>query len=92
MIVTLREFANTSGTAFGKVFAVNSSGGTTFASFNTTNLTTSQCAVTVSSGGNYTLRITIDPSNVTDRGSFYLVIPNAGGTGSTISSITVSYV
>jgi hypothetical protein len=92
MIITLREYANTSGTAFGKVFAVNPGAGATFSSFNTTDVTTSQCTVTASSGGNYTLRITIDPSNVTDRGSFYLTIPNAGGTGSTISSITVSYV
>jgi hypothetical protein len=92
MIITLREYANTGGTAFGKVFAVNSGTGATFSSFNTTNVTTSQCTVTASSGGNYTLRITIDPSNVTDRGSFYLTIPNAGGTGSTINSITVSYV
>jgi hypothetical protein len=92
MIITLREYANTSGTAFGKIFATNSGSGATFSSFNTTNITTSQCSVTATSGGNYTLRITIDPSNVTDRGSFYLTIPNAGGTGSTISSITVSYV
>ena len=92
MIITLREYANIAGTAFGKVFAVNGGSGATFTSFNTTNVTTSQCSVTATSGGNYTLRITIDPSNVTDRGSFYLTIPNAGGTGSTISSITVSYV
>jgi hypothetical protein len=92
MIITLREFANVSGTAFGKVFATNSGSGSTFASFNTSNVTTSQCSVTASSGGNYTLRITIDPSNITDRGSFYLTIPNAGGTGSTINSITISYV
>jgi hypothetical protein len=92
MIITLREYANTGGTAFGKVFATNSGAGATFSSFNTTNVTTSQCSVTATSGGNYTLRITIDPSNITDRGSFYLTIPNAGGTGSTISSITVSYV
>jgi hypothetical protein len=92
MIITLREFANVSGTAFGKVFATNSGSGSTFASFNTSNVTTSQCSVTASSGGSYTLRITIDPSSITDRGSFYLTIPNAGGTGSTINSITISYV
>jgi hypothetical protein len=92
MIITLREFANIGGTAFGKVFAVNGGSGATFTSFNTTDVTTSQCTVTATSGGNYTLRITIDPSNVTDRGSFYLVIPNSGGTGSSINSITVSYV
>jgi len=92
MIITLREFGNVSGTAFGKVFATNSGSGSTFASFNTSNVTTSQCSVTATSGGDYTLRITIDPSNVTDRGSFYLTIPNAGGTGSTINSITISYV
>jgi hypothetical protein len=92
MIITLREFANIGGTAFGKVFAVNGGSGATFTSFNTTDVTTSQCTVTATSGGNYTLRITIDPSNVTDRGSFYLVIPNAGGTGSSISSVTISYV
>ena len=92
MIITLREYANTGGTAFGKIFATNSGSGATFTSFNTTDVTTSQCTVTAVSGGNYTLRITIDPSNVTDRGSFYLTIPNAGGTGSSISSITVSYV
>ena len=92
MIITLREFANVSGTAFGKVFATNSGSGSTFASFNTSNVTTSQCSVTASSGGNYTLRITIDPSNITDRGSYYLVIPNGGGTGSTINSVNVSFV
>jgi hypothetical protein len=92
MIITLREYANIGGTAFGKVFAVNNNYEATFTSFNTTNVTTSQCSVTATSGGNYTLRITIDPSNVTDRGSFYLTIPNAGGTGSTINSIVVSYV
>jgi hypothetical protein len=92
MIITLREYANTGGTAFGKVFATNSGSGATFSSFNTTNVTTSQCSVTAASGGNYTLRITIDPSNGTDRGSFYLTIPNAGGTGSSISSINISYV
>jgi len=92
MIITLREYANVAGTAFGKVFAVNGGSGATFTSFNTTDVTTSQCSVTATSGGNYTLRITIDPSNVTDRGSFYLTIPNAGGTGSSINSITISYV
>ena len=92
MIITLREYAHTSGTAFGKIFATNTSQGSTFTSFNTTDVTASQCSITATSGGSYTLRITIDPSNVTDRGSFYLVIPSGGGTGSEVSSITVSYV
>ena len=92
MIITLREYAHTSGTAFGKIFATNTSQGSTFTSFNTTDVTASQCSITATSGGSYTLRITIDPSNVTDRGSFYLVIPSEGGTASAVSSITVSYV
>jgi hypothetical protein len=92
MIITLREFGNTSGTAFGKVFATNTGSAATFSTFNTANITTSQCSVTAASGGNYTLRITIDPSNVTDIGSYYLLIPSIAGTGTAVSSITVTYV
>jgi hypothetical protein len=92
MIITLREFGNTGGTAFGKVFATNTGNAATFSTFNTANITTSQCSVTAASGGNYTLRITIDPSNVTDKGSYYLLIPSIAGTGTAVSSITVTYV
>jgi len=91
IICTVREYANTSGAAFGKVFAINTSAGATFATFNTTDITTDQCTLTATSGGNYTLRITIDPTNNTDAYSVYLNILK-GGTGVNISSITISNV
>jgi hypothetical protein len=90
VMVGLREWGATSGTAFGKVFATNTLGAATFGTFNTTDVTTSECAITATSGGNYTLRITIDPSNNTDLGSFYLNIPTGGGVN--VSSISVTLV
>jgi hypothetical protein len=91
IIVTLRQWANTGGTAFGKVFATSTAQAATLSTFNTTNVTTSQCTVTAASGGNYTLRITIDPSNNTDYASVYLVLP-AVSTIALVSSVTVSLV
>jgi hypothetical protein len=92
LIAVLREWAHTGGTAFGKVFATNTSSAATFSTFNTTDVTVSQCTIAAASGGNYTLKITIDPSNTTDRASVYMVIPGTGGTSTAVSSITVSVV
>ena len=89
IMVTHRQFGVTSGAAFGKVFATNGAGAA-FNSFNTTDVTTSQCTITAASGGNYTLRITIDPSNIVDLGSYYLNIPTGGGVN--VSSISVTLV
>jgi hypothetical protein len=90
IMTTLREYAGTSGVTFGKIFA-NSPSATTFTSFDTSNITTSQCSLTASSGGNYTLRIQINPTSNTDRYGIYLNIQN-GGIGTAISSITITYV
>jgi hypothetical protein len=90
--VALREFAGTAGCAFGTLFAINSSGAT-FTSFTTAGITTSQATLTATSPANYTLRITIDPTSGTDRYGYYLTIPTmAGGTASTVESVTVSLV
>jgi hypothetical protein len=90
--VLLREYANTAGVAFGRIFATNS-GGATFSTFNTTNVTESACSVTAASGGNYTLRITIDPTNVTDFAGIALRLPAfSGGTLTGVSSVTISLV
>ncbi len=91
LMVTVREYAATSGTAFGKLFALPSGAGSTFATFDTTNITTSQCTLTATSGGNYTLRITIDPTNNTDTYGLYLNVLN-GAINTAISSITISLV
>ena len=90
VMVGLREYGATSGTAFGKVFATNAGASAGFSTFNTTDVTTSECTITAASGGNYTLRITIDPSNNTDLGSYYLNIPTGGGVN--VSSISVTFV
>jgi hypothetical protein len=91
--VAMREWANTSGVAFGRVFATNTASAATFSTFNTTNVTASQCAVTAASGGNYTLRITINPDNNTDRIGYLIKIPSQiGGVGVTVASVTVSLV
>jgi hypothetical protein len=90
LMTTLREFGGTSGVAYGKIFA-NSPAVSTFTSFDTTNITTSQCSVSASSGGNYILRITINPSSVTDRYGIYLNI-QYGGIGAPITNIAISYV
>jgi hypothetical protein len=90
--VALREFAGTAGCVFGTLFAINSSGAT-FTSFTTAGITTSQATLTATSPANYTLRITIDPTSGTDRYGYYLTIPTmAGGTASTVESVTVSLV
>ena len=89
-MATLREFGGTSGLAFGKIFA-NSPATTTFTSFDTSNITTSQCSLTASSGGNYILRITINPSSVVDRIGIYLNI-QYGGIGSGTTNISISYI
>ena len=90
LMATLREFGGTSGLAFGKIFA-NSPATTTFTSFDTSNITTSQCSLTASSGGNYILRITINPSSVVDRIGIYLNI-QYGGIGSGTTNISISYI
>jgi hypothetical protein len=91
LMASLREWSNTPGVAFGKIFASQTGASTTFSTFNTTNITTSQCAVTAASGGNYTLRITINPDNNTDVYSLSLNI-HTGGTGTAVSSVTISLV
>jgi hypothetical protein len=89
----LRQWANTSGVAFGRIFATNTGSAATFSTFNTTNVTESQCTVTAASGGNYTLRITINPSNNTDRMGYLIKIPaTTGGTGVSVASVTASLV
>lgn len=90
--VGLREYAGTAGCVFGTLFAINSSGAT-FTSFTTAGITTSQATLTATSPANYTLRITIDPTSGTDRYGYYLTIPtSAGGTGTPVTTVTVSLV
>jgi hypothetical protein len=91
--VVTRQWANTSGVAVGPVFATPSGGGSTFATFSTAAVTTSQCAISATSGGNFTLRITINPDNNSDRFGYRLTIPSMnGGTGVSVASVTVSLV
>jgi hypothetical protein len=90
LIATLREFAGTSGVSYGKVLATSPST-STFSTFDTSNITSTQSSVTASSGGNYTLRININPTSSTDVYGIYMNIQN-GGIGTAVSSITISYV
>jgi hypothetical protein len=93
LVVAMRQYASTSGAAFGKIFATNSANNATLDTFTTTDVTTSRCAVTAASGGNYTLRLTINPTGDMDAIGYTLTIPtSSGGTGSAVSSITVSLV
>jgi hypothetical protein len=90
LMATLREYASTSGIAYGKIFATSPST-STFSTFDVSNITTSQSSVSASSGGSYTLRITINPTNNTDVFGIYMNI-QTGGIGTVVSSITISYV
>jgi hypothetical protein len=89
LMATLREYATTSGIAYGKIFATSPST-STFSTFDVSNITTSESSVSASSGGSYTLRITINPTNNTDVFGIYMNI-QTGGIGTIVSSITISY-
>jgi hypothetical protein len=90
IMATYREFAGTAGLSYGKIFATSAST-STFTSFDTSNIVNSQSTLTASSGGNYTLRIQLNPTSSTDRYGIYMNIQR-GGTGVAISSVTISYV
>jgi hypothetical protein len=93
LAVVTRQWANTSGVAAGVVFATPSGGGSTFATFNTTAVTLSQCTISATSGGNFTLRITINPTSNADRFGYLLTVPSMnGGTGVSVASVAVSLV
>jgi hypothetical protein len=89
MILT-RQFGSTSGIAMGKMFATNSGSGGQFATFTTTDITTSNCTFTASSPNNYRLRLTVNPSDVTDLVSIVLTIPTLSTSG--LSEITAQIV
>lgn len=90
--IACREWANTSGVAFGWLYATTS-GGATFNAFTTTGVTTSQGTLTAASGGNYVLRLTFDPTNLTDVIGYMVRIPTmSGGTGSSITNIVATLV
>ena len=74
----------------GKMFAVNSGAGSTFATFTTTDITTSNCTFTASSPDNYRLRLVVNPSNNTDLVSIVLTIPTLSTSG--LSAITAQIV
>jgi hypothetical protein len=90
LIVTSRQFGATGGIAFGTLFATNSGAAATLGTINTTDITTSQCTLTASSPSNYTLRLVIDPSNITDVGTVSLELP--ASTATEIASINVTLV
>ncbi len=89
MILT-RQFNTTSGIAMGKMFATNSGSGGQFVTFTTTDITTSNCTFTASSPNNYRLRLTVNPSNITDLVSIVLTIPTLSTSG--LSEITAQIV
>jgi hypothetical protein len=89
MILT-RQFGSTSGIAMGKMFATNSGAGGQFATFTTTDITTSNCTFTASSPNNYRLRLVVNPSNNTDLVSIVLTIPTLSTSG--LSEITAQIV
>jgi hypothetical protein len=90
--IAAREFGGTAGGAFGWLYATNG-GGATFNSFTTTGVTATQGTLTASSGGNYILRITFDPTSQTDRIGYSIRIPTMqGGTGTSVSSISATLV
>ena len=90
--IAAREFGGNSGGAFGWLYALNA-GGATFTSFTTTGITTVNGALTAASGGNYTLRITFNPTSDTDRIGYTIRIPSmSGGTGTSVTSIVATLV
>lgn len=90
--IAAREFGGTAGGAFGWLFATNG-GGATFNSFTTTGVTSSQGTLTATSGGNYVLRITFDPTSQTDWIGYTVRIPSMFcGTGATVTSISATLV
>lgn len=91
--IACRQWANTSGGAFGWAYATNTAGSATFSTFTTTGVTATQGALTAASGGNYTLRLTFAPTNQTDFIGYTIRIPTmSGGTGSAVSSISATLV
>jgi hypothetical protein len=90
--IAAREFAGTAGAAFGWLYATNG-GGATFSSFVTTGVTATQGTLTASSGGNYTLRLTFDPTSQTDKIGYTIRIPTmSGGTATSVTSIVATLV
>jgi hypothetical protein len=93
LAVAMRQYASTSGAAFGKILATNSANDAVLDTFTTTDITASRCTVTASSGGNYTLRVTINPTGDTDAIGYTITIPtSSGATGSAVTSVTASLV
>jgi hypothetical protein len=90
--IAAREYAGTSGGVFGWLYATNS-GAATFTTFTTTGITAVQGVFTPTSGGDNILRLTFNPTASTDRMGGTIRIPTmAGGTGSSVSSITATLV
>jgi predicted heme/steroid binding protein len=89
-----REWANLSGVAFGRVYALSSGGSANFNNaLNTSNMTTANGSFSLTSPASYTLRLTFTPTNSKDLMGYFIKIPNStGGTGTNISSITASLV
>lgn len=89
--IAAREFAGVGGAAFGWLYAANS--GATFNSFITTGVTAVAGAFTAASGGDYTLRLTFNPTSGTDRIGYLIRVPTMqGGTATSVSSITATLV
>ena len=90
--IAAREFVGTAGGAFGWLYATNG-GGATFSAFTTTGVTAVNGVLTATSGGNYTLRITFNPTNDTDVIGYTIRIPTMrGGTGTSVTSIAATLV
>lgn len=90
--IAAREFGGVAGGAFGWLYALNG-GGSAFNTFVTTGVTAVQGTVTVSSGGNYILRITFDPLSQTDVIGYTIRIPTMrGGTATSVTSISATLV
>jgi hypothetical protein len=90
--IAAREFGGNAGAAFGWLYALNA-GDATFTSFTTTGVTTVNGALTAASGGNYTLRITFNPTSDTDAIGYTVRIPTMrGGTGTSVTSIVATLV
>jgi hypothetical protein len=90
--IAAREFGGTAGGAFGWLYALNG-GGAAYNTFVTTGVTAVNGTLTASSGGNYILRITFDPTSQTDRIGYTIRIPTmSGGTGTSVSSISATLV
>ena len=89
-----REFGNLGGVSFGRIYALSSGGASTFNNtINTTNVTTANGTLAVSSPANFMLRLLFTPTNVKDYIGCFIRIPiNSAGTGSSVASITATLV